>query len=119
MATTGLDNRARDFWHARLRRRWGPEGTGSAWLGGVLNEWGYRVQRHVFGRLGLDLPQASVLDVLCGTGVHFGEWQTLGAASMAGLDFWDWALVCPINLLLVSTPREIPATGLMACRGRT
>ena len=119
MASTRLGNRARVFWNARLRRHWSPEGTGSVWLGGALNEWRCRGRRHVIRRPGLDLPQASVLDVGGGTGIHFGEWQTLGAASIAGLDFWDWALVCPIDLPLVSTLRENPATASMACRKRT
>jgi SAM-dependent methyltransferase len=70
--------------------------VGSVWLGRAFNEWRCRVRRRVFRRLvrrlGLDLAHASVLDVGCGTGVYLGEWLALGAASIAGLDFSDWAL---------------------------
>jgi SAM-dependent methyltransferase len=96
MATNECENRARAYWDDRLRRHWGPDGVGSVWLGRAFNAWRYRVRRRVFRhlvrRLGLDFAHASVLDVGCGTGVYLGEWQALGAASIAGLDFSDWAL---------------------------
>jgi SAM-dependent methyltransferase len=86
----------REYWNERFRQHWGPEGAGSVVFGRQFNRWRYRVRRRVFrrivGRLGIELGNASVLDMGAGTGFYLQQWQELGAASISGLDISDRAI---------------------------
>src|SRR5208283_1191651 len=68
----------------------------SVYMGRHCNAWRYRVRRVLFRRLvrrlGFAPGTLSVLDVGCGTGFYLQQWQTLGVASMAGLDISDWVV---------------------------
>lgn len=86
---------SKGYWNARFRAHWGPHAVGALAYGRQYNAWLYRVRKQVFRRirrsLQMDLRQAWVLDVGCGTGFYIKEWLSLGVAVVEGLDISDEA----------------------------
>jgi len=86
---------ARGYWEDRLSVL-DCSSVGYLGLGLSYNRWLYRVRRHVLRRLirsrGLDLSDATVLDIGSGTGFYVAEWRDLGAKRVVATDLTDAAV---------------------------
>jgi len=86
----------RELWNQRLRDHWSPEGVGSLAYGREWNRWCYRIRRKQFrklvGKLEIDLANARILDIGCGTGFYLREWIKSGAKHITGMDISDVAI---------------------------
>jgi 2-polyprenyl-3-methyl-5-hydroxy-6-metoxy-1,4-benzoquinol methylase len=89
-------NDTADYWENRLSQYYGLHGTGFLGLGTNYNNWMYKIRRQVLTRevktLGINLSEASVLDVGCGTGFYVDLWKQLGCRKLAGIDITNTAI---------------------------
>ena len=81
---------AREYWQRRLGERFNLRGVGHIAFSEAYNEWLYRRKGDCLeGALaGIDLRNASVLDVGCGTG-FFVRWYSERGARVHGIDITD------------------------------
>jgi SAM-dependent methyltransferase len=78
------------YWQDRLSADDTLQGVGFSTLGQSYNSWIYRMRRAVFlervPQLGIDLPNADILEIGPGTGFYVDLWRKLGVRSITGVD---------------------------------
>jgi len=78
------------YWNARLERDFSLSGVGHSGVGLRFNAWAYRVRRRVLLRVlrehGVELRDATVLELGFGTGYYLDLWRRAGVARVLGFD---------------------------------
>lgn len=78
------------YWQNRLSADDSLVGVGFSTLGHRYNGWIYRMRRDVFmdrvPKLGIDLPNARVLEIGPGTGFYIDLWHRLGVREVTGVE---------------------------------